>query len=79
MIFYKSIEIGFQLLKFLIKNCRNNVIIRYKLDDKKIEEIMKSEKEENDVILEILHEIGKKRGALFLDEKLMKKKQPILY
>ena len=60
----QSIEIGFQLLKFLIKNCRNNVIIRYKLDDKKIEEIMKSEKEENDVILEILHEIGKKRGAL---------------
>ena len=58
----QSIEIGFQLLKFLIKNCRNNVIIRYKLDDKKIEEIMKSEK--NDVILEILHEIGKKRGAL---------------
>lgn len=36
----QSIEIGFQLLKFLIKNCRNNVIIRYKLDDKKIEEIM---------------------------------------
>ena len=31
----QSIEIGFQLLKFLIKNCRNNVIIRYKLDDKK--------------------------------------------
>lgn len=60
----QSIEIGFQLLKFLIKNCRNNVIIRYKLDDKKIEEIMKSEKEENDVILEILHEIGKKRGVL---------------
>ncbi len=60
----QSIEIGFQLLKFLIKNCRNNVIIRYKLDDKKIEEIMKSEKEENDVILEILYEIGKKRGAL---------------
>ena len=52
------------MLKFLIKNCRNNVIIRYKLDDKKIEEIMKSGKEENDVILEILHEIGKKRGAL---------------
>ena len=60
----QSIEIGFQLLKFLIKNCRNNVIIRYKLDDKKIEEIMKSEKEANDVILEILHEIGNKRGAL---------------
>lgn len=70
----QSIEIGFQLLKFLIKNCRNNVIIRYKLDDKKIEEIMKSEKEENDVILEILHEIGKKRGALISDGEIDEEK-----
>ncbi len=60
----QTIEIGFQLLKFLIKNYKNNVIGRYKLEEKKIEEIMKSEIEENDIILKILNEIGRKRGAL---------------
>ncbi len=60
----QTIEIGFQLLKFLIKNYKDNVIGRYKLEEKKIEKIMKSEIEENDIILKILNEIGRKRGAL---------------
>ena len=60
----QTIEIGFQLLKFLIKNYRKNVIERYKLDQEQIQKIMEQDLEENDITLAILNEIGKKRGAL---------------
>lgn len=61
------IEVGFSLLKYLINNYKTNLLERYKLEKEKIEEILlqsEDEKEENDKALEIMEEIGKKRGAI---------------
>lgn len=61
------IEVGFNLLKYLINNYKTNLIERYKLEEEKIEEILRQSedaKEENDKALEIMEEIGKKRGAI---------------
>lgn len=63
----ETIEIGFCLLKYLINNHKTNLLERYKLEKEKIEEILlqsEDEKEENDKVLEIMEEIGKKRGAI---------------
>lgn len=63
----ETIEIGFCLLKYLINNHKTNLLERYKLEKEKIEEILlqsEDEKEENDKALEIMEEIGKKRGAI---------------
>lgn len=63
----ETIEIGFSLLKYLINNYKTNLLERYKLEKEKIEEILlqsEDEKEENDKALEIMEEIGKKRGAI---------------
>ena len=61
----ETIEVGFSLLKYLIKNYRTNLIQRYKLEEEKINMILQDEeKEENEKALEILDEIGKKRGAI---------------
>lgn len=63
----ETIEIGFSLLKYLINNYKTNLLERYKLEKEKIEEILlqsEDEKEENDKALEIMEEIGKRRGAI---------------
>ena len=60
----ETIEVGFSLLKYLIKNYKKNLIERYKLDENKIEQILELDLEENDKALEILDEIGRKRGAI---------------
>lgn len=60
-----TIEVGFSLLKFLINNNRSNLEERYKLDKEQIEEVLNnSDLKENEKALEILHLIGKKRGAI---------------
>ena len=59
-----TIEVGFSLLKYLINNDRNKLEIRYKLNNDEINEILNSDLEENEKTLEILHLIGKKRGAI---------------
>lgn len=56
----QTIEIGFQLLKFLVKNYRKDIIERYKLDPDQIHKIMEQDLEENELVLAILDEIGKK-------------------
>ena len=58
------IDIGFNLLKLLVNKYLENIITRYKLDEKEIKTILKKDKEENDKILEIMYCIGKKRGTL---------------
>ena len=59
------IEIGFDLLKFLVNNHLENLLERYKLEKEEIDNIVNSlDLEENEKILEIMHLIGKKRGAL---------------
>lgn len=61
----ETIEIGFNLLKYLIESYRQNVIQRYGITTEKIDEILKQEDlEYNEKIVMIMDEIGKKRGAL---------------
>lgn len=59
-----SIEIAYQLIKFLLENYKSNVLERYSLDPNMIDEILRQEKEENENIYEIMQIIGKKRGAI---------------
>lgn len=60
----QTIEVGFSLLKYLINHYKTNLIERYKLDEQEIEKILNKKIEENDKALEIMEEIGKKRGAI---------------
>lgn len=57
-------EIGYNLTKFLLENYKNNIVERYSLDEKTIEEILEQEQPENQNIYEIMQLIGKKRGAI---------------
>ena len=59
-----SVEIAYQLTKFLLNNYRENIIERYSLDSNMIDEILKQEQDENENIYEIMQIIGKKRGAI---------------
>ena len=60
-----TIEIGFSLLKVLVYKHLELLTERYKLDKSNVENILNLEDlEENEKILEIMHLIGKKRGAL---------------
>ena len=61
----QTIEIGFSLLKFLLNNYLNNLLDRYKMNKEEINNIFnQSELEENEKFLEVMHLIGKKRGAI---------------
>lgn len=68
------IEIGFNLLKYLVNNYQENLIKRYKLDESQFEQIVNKEIEENDKILEIMDYIGKKRGAIIAGGKVDQEK-----
>ena len=59
-----TLEIGFYLLKLLLKNHLDRVLKRYNLNKDIVIEILDSEKEENEKTLEIMYLIGKNRGAL---------------
>lgn len=59
------VEIGFSLLKFLAENYLDELSERYKLNNEEIKDILSNEElQENERILEILHLIGRKRGAI---------------
>ena len=61
----QTIEVGFSLLKLLVYKHLELLTERYKLDKRDVENILNLEDlEENERILEIMHLIGKKRGAL---------------
>lgn len=58
-------EIAYFLMKYLLEEKRENIIERYSLNHETIEEILgREEYLENENILEILHSIGRKRGAI---------------
>ena len=58
-------EIAYYLLKYLLRNKRENLIQRYKLSNEEIEEILvNTDRMENENIMEVLYLIGKKRGAI---------------
>ena len=59
-----KVEIAYRLLKYLLLNYRENILDRYKLDNKEIEYILNQDNEENINIYEIMHLIGKKRGCI---------------
>ena len=58
------IEIGFDLLKLLIDKHLDKLLERYKLSPNEIKEIYNMDIAENEKVLEIMHLIGKRRGAL---------------
>lgn len=58
-------DVAYNLLKYLIKEYRQNVIERYSLKEEIVESILKNENlEENEKIVEIMNYIGEKRGAI---------------
>ena len=58
-------EIAYQLTKYLIKNYKNNLIEKYKIDSENVEKILQDNiLEDNEKIIEIMNLIGKIRGAL---------------
>lgn len=57
-----KVEVAFFLLKYLNTNYKNNLMERYKITNEELESIV--EEEENDTILNLMHLIGKKRGAI---------------
>ena len=57
-------EIAYNLTKFLLENYKKNLLERYSLDEKKVNEILSQEQEENQNIYEIMQLIGKRRGAV---------------
>ena len=60
-----KIDIAYFLLKYLLKQKKQNVIERYKLDKEEVEQILNNtDNPENENILEILYMIGRKRGAI---------------
>ncbi len=60
----ETIEVGFELLKLLVNNHLEKLIERYKLKLENVNDILKLDIEENEKILEIMHLIGRKRGAI---------------
>ena len=60
----QTVEIGFSLLRVLIDNYLEQLKERYKLEILDIKNILNQDIEENAKILEIMHLIGKKRGAI---------------
>lgn len=57
-------EIAYQLTKFLLENERKFLCERYKLDEKRVEQILSQEQAENVNVYEVMLEIGKKRGCI---------------
>ena len=60
----QRIEVAYELTKFLLENERKLLCERYKLDEKKVEQILSQEQAENINIYEVMLEIGKKRGCI---------------
>ena len=59
------IEIGFNLIKFLVENYLDKLAERYKLNNEEIKDILSNEElQENERILEIMYLVGKKRGTI---------------
>ena len=57
-------EIAYQLLKYLLKNYKTNIVDRYKVSIEMIDQILSQDQPGNFNIYEIMSEIGKKRGAV---------------
>lgn len=58
------VEVAYTLTKFMLENYKENLLQRYSLEEKKIDEILQQDQAENENIYEIMQLIGKKRGAI---------------
>ena len=67
-------EIAFYLLKYLINNYLKLLTEKYKLNEEKIKENLSTCEDENQVILEVMEQIGKNRGALISGGRVDNKK-----
>lgn len=56
-------EVAFYLLKYLIDNYLEKLCEKYKMNIEEVRNIINSEEDENQAILNILEMIGKARGA----------------
>lgn len=71
----EKVEIAYNLLKYLLENYRTNLLERYKLNANEVEEILSNNNQmENENVLEIMHEIGRKRGAIVSGENVDEEK-----
>jgi len=57
-------EVAYCLTKFLLENYKNNLLERYSLNEKTVNNILEQDQEENQNIYEIMQLIGKRRGAI---------------
>lgn len=61
----QRIDVAYYLLKYLLENKIQNLLERYNLDKNEINNILENkDRMENENILEIMHLIGRKRGAI---------------
>ena len=59
------IEVAYDLTKYLLQNKKKAFVERYHLEEKEIDAILANiQQEENENILEIMHLVGRKRGAI---------------
>lgn len=70
----EKVEIAYELVKFLLKNYRNILCEKYKLDKQYVEEILNRKEVENINIYEIMLEIGRKRGCIMQGGKIDEEK-----
>ena len=58
------VEVAYTLTKFMLENYKENLLQRYSLEEKKIDEILQQDQAENENIYEIMQPIGRRRGAI---------------
>lgn len=60
-----NLELAYNLLKFLLKNYKINVIETYNLDEEQVDSLLNNESQmENENIMDVMRLIGRKRGAI---------------
>lgn len=67
-------EVAYFLTKFLLENYCQNLCERYKIEQTKVEEILRQEQPENSNIYEVMLAIGKKRGCVIAGGKIDEEK-----
>lgn len=58
------VEVAYTLTKFMLENYKENLLQRYSLEEKKIDEILQQDQAENENIYDIMQLIGRRRGAI---------------
>lgn len=63
----QTLEVGYQLLKVLLKGYSQNLIERYQLEEQELKGIVQNiQLEENEKVIEVMNLIGRKRGAIMV-------------